>query len=94
MLIALSGFSGKMGESIRELAAHSYEIADFKSADLQKNKPDVTIDFSSPDQSLKVINSCLELKIPLVIGTTGLSKEQENIIKKTLNCHQSFILQI
>tara|TARA_B100001248_G_scaffold192699_1_gene147815 strand:- start:3907 stop:4578 length:672 start_codon:yes stop_codon:yes gene_type:complete len=72
MLIALSGFSGKMGESIRELAAHSYEIADFKSADLQKNKPDVTIDFSSPDQSLKVIKSCLELKIPLVIGTTGL----------------------
>ena len=73
MLIALSGFSGKMGESIRELAVHSYEIVDFKSADLQKNKPDVTIDFSSPDQSLKVINSCLELKIPLVIGTTGLN---------------------
>ena len=73
MLIALSGFSGKMGESIRELAVHSYEIVDFKSADLQKNKPHVTIDFSSPDQSLKVIKSCLELKIPLVIGTTGLN---------------------
>ncbi len=73
MLIALSGFSGKMGESIRELAVHSYEVVDFKSADLQKNKPDATIDFSSPDQSLKVVNSCLELKIPLVIGTTGLN---------------------
>ena len=44
-----------------------------KAADLQKNKPDVTIDFSSPEQLLKVINSCLELKIPLVIGTTGLN---------------------
>ena len=73
MLIALSGFSGKMGESIRELAVHSYEIVDFKSADLQKNKPDVTIDFSSPEQLLKVIKSCLDLKIPLVIGTTGLN---------------------
>ena len=73
MLIALSGFSGKMGESIRELAVHSYEIIDFKSTDLQKNKPDATIDFSSPDQSLKVIKTCLELKIPLVIGTTGLN---------------------
>ena len=73
MLIALSGFSGKMGESIRELAVHSYEIVDFKSADLQKNKPDAIIDFSSPDQSLNVIKSCLKLKIPLVIGTTGLN---------------------
>ena len=73
MLIALSGFSGKMGESIRELAVHSYEVVDFKSTDLQKNEPDVTIDFSSPEQLLKVIKSCLELKIPLVIGTTGLN---------------------
>ena len=73
MLIALSGFSGKMGESIRELAVHSHEIVDFKSADLKKNKPDVTIDFSSPEQLIKVINNCLELKIPLVIGTTGLN---------------------
>ena len=73
MLIALSGFSGKMGESIKEVADNSYQIVDFKSADLQKNKPDVIIDFSSPDQSLKVIKCCLKLKIPLVIGTTGLN---------------------
>lgn len=73
MLIALSGFSGKMGESIKEVANSSYQIVDFKSADLQKNKPDVIIDFSSPDQSLKVIKCCLKLKIPLVIGTTGLN---------------------
>ena len=32
MLIALSGFSGKMGESIRELAENFYEIVDFKLA--------------------------------------------------------------
>ena len=73
MLIALSGFSGKMGESIKEVADKSYQIVDFKSADLHKNKPDVIIDFSSPDQSLKVIKCCLKLKIPLVIGTTGLN---------------------
>ena len=73
MLIALSGFSGKMGEIIRESVVNSYEIVDFKSVDLQKNKPDVIIDFSSPDQSLKVIKSSLESKIPLVIGTTGLN---------------------
>ena len=73
MLIALSGFSGKMGESIKEVADNSYQIVDLKSADLQKNKPDVIIDFSSPDQSLKVIKCCLKLKIPLVVGTTGLN---------------------
>ena len=73
MLIALSGFSGKMGESIKEVADNSYEIVNFKSADLQKNKPDVTIDFSSTDQLLKVVKSCQKLKIPLLIGTTGLN---------------------
>jgi len=73
MLIALSGFSGKMGDSIRELAVNSHKIVDFKTADFQKNKPDVIIDFSSPDQSLKAIKGSLEFKIPLVIGTTGLN---------------------
>lgn len=85
MLIAVSGFSGKMGESIREVAVNSYEIVDFKSADLQKNKPDVAIDFSSPDQSLKVIKSCLELSIPLVIGTTGLNSNHLDEISNASN---------
>tara|TARA_B100000609_G_scaffold196130_1_gene191110 strand:- start:195 stop:866 length:672 start_codon:yes stop_codon:yes gene_type:complete len=80
MLIAVSGFSGKMGESIREVASNSNEIVDFKSAELQKNNPDVTIDFSTPEQSLKTLKSCLELKIPLVIGTTGLSSNHETEI--------------
>ena len=85
MLIALSGFSGKMGESIRELAVNSYEIVDFKSVDLQKNKPDVIIDFSSPDQSLTVIKSSLEFKIPLVIGTTGLNSNHLATISDASN---------
>ena len=85
MLIALSGFSGKMGESIREVAVNSYEIADFKSIDLQKNKPDVIIDFSSPDQSLKAIKGSLEFKIPLVIGTTGLNSNHVATISDASN---------
>ena len=74
-----------MGESIREVAINSYEIVDFKSAELQKNKPDVIIDFSSPDQSLKVIKYCLKLKIPLVIGTTGLNSNHVDKISDASN---------
>ena len=74
-----------MGESIREVAVNSYEIADFKSIDLQKNKPDVIIDFSSPDQSLKAIKGSLEFKIPLVIGTTGLNSNHVATISDASN---------
>ena len=43
---------------------------------------DVVIDFSRPESSLKILNQCLENKIPLVIGTTGFNNDQVQIIKE------------
>ena len=43
---------------------------------------DVLIDFSVPEASLKVLKLCRELKIPMVIGTTGFIPEEEKIINE------------
>lgn len=40
----------------------------------------VIIDFSVPEASLKIMKLCEAMKIPMVIGTTGFTKEQEQII--------------
>jgi 4-hydroxy-tetrahydrodipicolinate reductase len=41
---------------------------------------DVVIDFSVPSATLEVTRACVEKKIPLVIATTGLSKDQRDRI--------------
>ena len=53
------------------------------SADLaQVKNSDVIIDFTSPEATLKLLAAAVEQKKPLIIGTTGLTKEQtEEIVK-------------
>ena len=54
---------------------------------IQKNnleafkKTDVIIDFSRPKGSLEILNYAKKLKKKVVIGTTGFTKRQENLIK-------------
>ncbi|MFN7093825.1 MAG: 4-hydroxy-tetrahydrodipicolinate reductase [Burkholderiales bacterium] len=45
------------------------------------NNVEVVIDFSSPKTSLEVVAACLNHKIPLVIGTTGFTQEEYQIIE-------------
>jgi len=40
------------------------------------------IDFSSPESSMNTVSFCLEKSIPLVIGSTGFSKEQNLAIRE------------
>jgi 4-hydroxy-tetrahydrodipicolinate reductase len=55
---------------------------------IQKNnleafkKTDVIIDFSRPKASLEILSYAKKLKKKVVIGTTGFTKQQNNIIKK------------
>ena len=42
---------------------------------------DVAVDFSLPDGMDRTIDYCLESKVALVLGTTGLSEEQQEKIK-------------
>ncbi len=42
--------------------------------------PDVIIDFSTPCATLEILKYAINKKIPIVIATTGFSKEQEDVI--------------
>ncbi len=46
------------------------------SAELGSAKPQVLIDFSTPEASSRVIHTCIDRRIALVFATTGLSTEQ------------------
>lgn len=45
-------------------------------------KTDVIIDFSNPKSSLEILKYASHLKKKIVIGTTGFTKKQNNLIKK------------
>ena len=45
------------------------------------DKPDVIVDFSVSEASLSIINYAASFNIPIVIATTGFSKELQNQIK-------------
>ncbi|WP_456456390.1 4-hydroxy-tetrahydrodipicolinate reductase [Thermovibrio sp.] len=47
-----------------------------------EEKPQVVIDFTTPQGTLNLLKEALELEIPLVIGTTGFSKEELKEIEK------------
>ena len=50
-------------------------------AELEKNI-DVLIDFSSPKGTDALLSRCVELQVPLVFATTGLSTEQSSRLRK------------
>ena len=47
-----------------------------------REKPDVLIDFSSPDSTVERLKTCTENRIATVIGTTGLNMKQKECVKK------------
>jgi len=59
----------------------------FKGIKIQNNsleafkKTDVIIDFSRPKSSIEILNYAKKLKKKVIIGTTGFTKKDENIIK-------------
>lgn len=88
MNIILSGY-GKMGREIEQIALqnkHSISaiVDGQKDWEIYQNdiaNSDVIIDFSQPDVVVANIKKAIELKIPIVVGTTGWDKEKEAIFK-------------
>jgi 4-hydroxy-tetrahydrodipicolinate reductase len=58
------------------------EIVLGKNAEAEIEKADVLIDFTQPVSSIYHAELACELKKRIVIGTTGLSAEQEQVLKK------------
>ena len=64
----------KSGKIINGIKTQKNNLEAFK-------KTDVIIDFSKPKASLEVLNYAKKLKKKIVIGTTGFTKHQNNLIK-------------
>ncbi len=81
----LIGAKGKMGNEISTvLAEHSANLVftyDIE-GEWMGSEPEVIIDFSLPTAFDKTVEYVNKFKIPLVIGTTGLSSDQMNILKE------------
>jgi 4-hydroxy-tetrahydrodipicolinate reductase len=65
----------KSGKIINGIKTQKNNLEAFK-------KTDVIIDFSRPKASLEILNYAKKLKKKVVIGTTGFSKKQNNLINK------------
>jgi len=64
----------KSGKAINGIKTQKNNLAAFK-------KTDVIIDFSRPKASLEILNYAKKLKKKVVIGTTGFTEQQNNLIK-------------
>jgi 4-hydroxy-tetrahydrodipicolinate reductase len=64
----------KSGKIIKGIKTQKNNLEAFK-------QTDVIIDFSRPKSSLEILNYAKKLKKKVVIGTTGFTKRQNNLIK-------------
>ena len=64
----------KSGKTINGIKTQKNNLEAFK-------KTDVIVDFSRPNSSLEILNYAKKLRKKIVIGTTGFTKKQNNLIK-------------
>jgi 4-hydroxy-tetrahydrodipicolinate reductase len=98
MNIALIGY-GRMGHEIESVAIEKGHTIKQKidvdnAADLNPtvfSEIDVVIEFSSPDSAFENVVKCLEMKKPIVSGTTGWSKNYDLAAELCIKNGTSFI---
>jgi len=84
--IAINGSKGKMGQALKEAVNANSKVeyvAGFDKGDSLKDSLDgfdVLIDFSRPEASLNALSICKESAKAMVIGTTGFSDSELNLI--------------
>jgi 4-hydroxy-tetrahydrodipicolinate reductase len=72
----------KVGAKIKGIKIQNNSLKAFK-------ETDVIIDFSRPKSSIEILNLANKLKKKVIIGTTGFTKKEENIIK---NCSKKIAI--
>ena len=87
--IAINGSKGKMGQALKEAVNANSKVeygAGFDKGDSLKDSLDdfdVLIDFSRPEASLNALATCRESAKAMVIGTTGFSDSELNLINQS-----------
>lgn len=96
--ILINGCNGKMGQEVAKKGRIMDGVEVFGGVDKHdegdnffpvytdleemKEFPDVIIDFSIPEASMRILEFAVEKKIPIVVATTGFSEEQLEKIKE------------
>ena len=86
--IAINGSKGKMGQALKEAVNANSKVeygAGFDKGDSLKDSLDdfdVLIDFSRPEASLNALSACKKSAKAMVIGTTGFSDSELNLINQ------------
>ncbi len=89
--IAIAGSHGKMGKRIIDLAEKEKDIKVVSKFDVgaeaepEIGKCDVLIEFTAPQATIEHVAIARKLKKGVVIGTTGLSLDDNNAIKQASN---------
>ena len=70
-----------MGQAIQAQCKQlDVKVSDFQSKAIDLNDISAVIDFSSPEGFKACISSCIENKLPLISGTTGLTDEHFKLV--------------
>ena len=95
--VLLNGINGKMGQVVLEEVKKidhlkvvagisreesNKEIPIYKNPEDVKEELDVIIDFSNPISTMNILEYAKEKELPIVIATTGFTKEEEEKIKE------------
>ena len=87
--ILVAGSSGKVGQELKKMIALdpkkfvlAGEISSEQKTAINKQNMDVVIDFSQPELFEKLISECASQQVPLVSGTTGISKTALEALKQ------------
>ena len=75
--IGIQGKTGRMGVLVEEVIVESGTAMVVPIEEAQ-----VVIDFSVPEGTISAISACVANGIPIVIGTTGLSLEQQQFVER------------
>ena len=84
--IAIIGATGRLGSSIKKNYKKTYCItSNTNQEDIPYKEIDVFVDVSQPNIILNYIDPILEHKKPLIIGSTGHSKETLSALNNSIN---------
>lgn len=92
MKIALLGY-GKMGKAIEKIAVERGHTISFKANGSFTAEEilgaDVAIEFSIPEAAVSNIEKCFDVKVPVVVGTTGWYNEFNRIKERCISSNNA-----
>ena len=98
MRVLVAGHNGKMGQvAVKALDNAGHTVIGIGSGDslintIKDQKPDVMIDLTTPDQVKIHTQHAIEHKLPIVVGTTGLTHKNIDELSNLANQYQTGVI--